>query len=161
MTPPERDGGDVACEAAAAADDDIDRGVAADVCWVAGEGWVVCLFGCWVEALAFEREGDWRKAAKKVERKKGRWEDMLPAMDRSRGGDLKSRGVRDGFPRLQSGDGTNGSDAACGLGAIFSVLAQRSLVEINPWLVEVRLCLVGEKQWLLVCLGRGSLSQYM
>ncbi len=42
---------------------------------------MVCLFGCWVEALAaaaLEREeGFWRKAAKKVERKKGRCEDML------------------------------------------------------------------------------------
>jgi hypothetical protein len=54
------------------------------------------LFGCWVEELAFEREeGDWRKAAKKVERKKGRWEDMLPLIVRLRGRGLEmSVGVR-------------------------------------------------------------------
>jgi hypothetical protein len=36
--------------------------------------------GCWVEALALDREAGvcWRKAAKKVERKKGRWDDMVP-----------------------------------------------------------------------------------
>lgn len=34
-------------------------------------------------------EGVWRKAAKKVERKKGRWEDMLPLMGRSRGAGLE------------------------------------------------------------------------
>jgi hypothetical protein len=57
---------------------------------------VACLLGCWVEELAFEREeGDWRKAAKKVERKKGRCEDMLPLIVRSQGGGLdKSVGVR-------------------------------------------------------------------
>jgi hypothetical protein len=59
--------------------------VAADVCCAEAEGCVVCLFGCWVEELAFEREGDWRKAAKKVERKKGRWEDMLPLIFLSHG----------------------------------------------------------------------------
>lgn len=79
MTPPPRDGGEVACDVAApAAVDDIERGVAADVCGAGVEAWVVCLFGCWDEAPALEREeGVCRKAAKKVERKKGRWDDML------------------------------------------------------------------------------------
>lgn len=47
------------------------------------DGWVACLFGCWDEAVAFVREAGacWRKAAKKVERKKGRCEVMLPLMD--------------------------------------------------------------------------------
>lgn len=82
MTPPDREadcGGEVACEvAAAAADVDIERADAAEGDVLDGEGWVVCLFGCWVEAPALGRDGVcWRKAAKKVERKKGRWEDML------------------------------------------------------------------------------------
>jgi hypothetical protein len=39
---------------------------------------VVCLLGCWLDALALVSAGVcWRKAAKKVERKKGRWDDML------------------------------------------------------------------------------------
>jgi len=40
---------------------------------------VVCLLGCCVEVPALDREAGvcWRKAAKKVERKKGRWDDML------------------------------------------------------------------------------------
>lgn len=39
---------------------------------------MVCLLGCWLDALALARAGVcWRKAAKKVERKKGRWDDML------------------------------------------------------------------------------------
>ena len=35
--------------------------------------------GCWVDALALVSEAGvcWRKAAKKVERKKGRWDDMV------------------------------------------------------------------------------------
>lgn len=72
-----------AAAAAAAADVDIDRGAVAgadelddgddDAC-------VVCLFGgCCVEAPALDRDvgAFCRNAAKKVERKKGRWEDML------------------------------------------------------------------------------------
>ena len=71
-------GGDAAAAAAAAAAVDMERGAEEVVGWLGPEeGWVVCLFGCWeVEALARE-EGFWRKAAKKVERKKGRCEDML------------------------------------------------------------------------------------
>jgi hypothetical protein len=49
---------------------------------------VACLFGCWAatDALALERDGaaaaPCRKVAKKVERKKGRCEDMLEVIDR-------------------------------------------------------------------------------
>jgi len=81
MTLPDRGCGEVPCDdAAAVAVDVIVRGVAVDVCWAEAEVCVVCLLGCWVDALALESEAGvcWRKAAKKVERKKGRWDDMLP-----------------------------------------------------------------------------------
>jgi hypothetical protein len=90
MTLPDRGadgGGEVAwaeaaaAAAAAAAAEVMERGVAVEVGWLGWVAWVVCLFGCWVEApaaAALEREeGFWRKAAKKVERKKGRCEGML------------------------------------------------------------------------------------
>jgi hypothetical protein len=94
MTPPDRDGGDVACEAAAAAAvDDIDRGVDPGACWVALEPCVVCLLGCCADALALESDDGWRKAAKKVERKKGRWEDMLPHSKTSCAGGALSKSI--------------------------------------------------------------------
>ena len=51
---------------------------------------MVCLLGCWDDAPALGIEdGVCRKAAKKVERKKGRWEDML-----MRGAVLRRRTLR-------------------------------------------------------------------
>ena len=51
--------------------------MAADVCGTEVEAWVVCLLGGCAEEPALESEaGVCRKAAKNVERKKGRCEDM-------------------------------------------------------------------------------------
>ena len=53
----------------------------AEVFWVGlaeEDGWLVCLFEDAEAALALEREAPcWRKAAKNVERKKGRCDGML------------------------------------------------------------------------------------
>ena len=82
-----RDDGEAACDvAAAAAVDDMERGVADDVCGVEVAAWVVCLLGCWADAAALEREaGVCRKAAKKVDRKKGRCDDMVSFRGGTRG----------------------------------------------------------------------------
>lgn len=82
MTPPERGCGEVACDAAAVEgeEEEMARGVEAETCWATEEAWVVCLLGCCADApAALEREAGvgWRKAAKKVERKKGRWVDII------------------------------------------------------------------------------------
>jgi hypothetical protein len=81
MRLPDLEAGEAAWDeaAVAAAVVDMDRGLdAAAACCAAEEDWVEGLFGCDADALAVERDaGVWRKAAKKVERKKGRWEDMV------------------------------------------------------------------------------------
>ncbi len=90
-----RDDGEVACDdAAAAAVEDMERGVADDVCGVEVVAWVVCLLGCWADAPALEREeGVCLKAAKKVERKKGRCDDMVLVRGRRR----KNAGFKGGL----------------------------------------------------------------
>jgi hypothetical protein len=111
---------------------------------------VACLFGCWVEELAFEREeGDWRKAAKKVERKKGRWEDMLPLIVRLRGRGLEmSVGVWMVVPVAEPRC-TKGNDPAYGLDARFPCSCSVVLGVVPP-LVGGRRCFVGVRRWTLV-----------
>jgi hypothetical protein len=145
MTPPDRDGGDVACEAAAAAAvDDIDRGFDPGACWVALEPCVVCLLGCCADALALESDDGWRKAAKKVERKKGRWEDMLlhsktSCAEGALGRSMPSWEFRWSLERIGC--------ATCGFGAIFSCRpttvcqdgrsATSILILVGVWLAEL------------------------
>lgn len=78
MTPEREGAGEVACCCDAVAEEAMLRGAEGEAVYVEGPATagVVCLFGCWAAAEA-ERDDDWwRKAAKKVERKKGRWDDM-------------------------------------------------------------------------------------
>ena len=79
MTPEREGAGEVACCCDAVAEEAMLRGAEGEAVYVEGPATagVVCLFGCWAAAAEAERDDDWwRKAAKKVERKKGRWDDM-------------------------------------------------------------------------------------
>lgn len=116
-----RDDGEAACDvAAAAAVDDMERGVADDVCGVEVAAWVVCLLGCWADAPAAEREaGVCLKAAKKVERKKGRCDDMVSFRGGTRG-KVVFRGRMVSWPsRGLEFSKWRGRSAACGPDAIF------------------------------------------
>ena len=80
MTPGRPGAADV--DGCAVALEEMLRGAEAEALYVDGPVtvWVVCLLDCWAAAAVAEREdggGCWRKAAKKVERKKGRWDDIL------------------------------------------------------------------------------------
>ena len=96
MTPGRPGAADV--DGCAVALEEMLRGAEAEALYVDGPVtvWVVCLLDCWAAAAVAEREdggGCWRKAAKKVERKKGRCVDMAVVRSDHGGASCPMQGV--------------------------------------------------------------------